>query len=316
MFNRWRERFQNQIPAQTKIVLGVRDVYVFPSRFGLIYMATCLVLLLLAINYANSLIYIICFWLTSLFLLVIFVTWQNLVGLHLHSSTCPAIFVGEKANFTIILESQKRAYQAIYLQTKQSFDCVDCNAKSNVDAHLSLTAVERGELQLPRFRLSTTYPLGLISAWTYLDLNQSTLCYPKPIACPWPSTHGNLHSDDSDFEQAQQFKMGVDHYEGLQAYQPSDNINRIHWGAYAKGHGLFIKQFSQAANADTWIDFQIFPGDLETRLSHMCYWVLRLHEQGIPYGLRLGNLDLKPQHAIAHMNACLQALAQYEGYAP
>ncbi len=308
----WQEKLRHSIEPQTSLTLQLKQVYVLPTRFGCVFLLFCLATLLLAINYANSLVYIIVFWLASMFCVAIFKTWHNLVGIHLQGNAPAPIFVDDEASFPIVLESYKRSYHAIAVSLDTQTIYLDCPKKSNIQGHLFAYADERGILSLPRFKISTTYPLGLIQAWSYIDLDQHIICYPKPLECPFP-IGTQVASEDTDNSDHSTNQAGVDIYEGLKSYQVGDNISRIHWPAFAKGQGLYIKQFNQAASADFWIDYFDFSGHLEDRLSKMCYWVLQLHDAQKPFGIRLGTLEIEPNHSASHLNECLKALALFEG---
>ncbi len=308
----WLASLPTPIPPQSSITLQLRQIYIFPSKFGFVFLLFCACLLLLAINYANSLIYIICFWLVSLFLVSIFKTWQNLLGLHLYSSNSHPVFVDEKANFNITIESFSKPYYTISIALDEQEVTLNCEKKSNASGLLSVLATERGMIDLPRIKVFTTYPLGLLNAWTYLDLDQQTLCYPKPRPCPLPDGSIQDQDDDEENDSEQSIKSaGTDNFEGLERYAIGDNINRIHWPAYAKGQGLHIKEFSQSSGRDSWLDYNHFSGSQENRLEKMCYWVLKYHDEHRVFGIKLGSIHIEPSHSENHLHACLEALALF-----
>jgi uncharacterized protein (DUF58 family) len=52
-------------------------------------------------------------------------------------------------------------------------------------------------------------------------------------------------------------------------------------------------------------------GDLETRLSLLCHWVLQFSERQQPFGLRLPGCEIAIDSGEAHRDGCLQALALF-----
>jgi hypothetical protein len=46
----------------------------------------------------------------------------------------------------------------------------------------------------------------------------------------------------------------------------------------------------------------------------MTRWVLEAEQQGLPYSFKLGPLEFAPALGPAHQDACLRALALYEGH--
>jgi uncharacterized protein (DUF58 family) len=158
-----------------------------------------------------------------------------------------------------------------------------------------------------RLLVQTFYPLGLLRAWTWIDLDLSALVYPQPIACARPVGAGEGQPDGN-----YQHKLGSEDFYGFRPYRSGDNPRHVLWRARARGLPLQTKQFSEAQMQTQWLDWEALNGERELRLSNLCYWVLELHRQNTLYGLRipgatlpLGNGDDQQRHA-------LQLLALYE----
>jgi uncharacterized protein (DUF58 family) len=153
----------------------------------------------------------------------------------------------------------------------------------------------------------STYPLGLFYAWSPLRFNVKTLVYPKPSALELPFPE----FPSADADQGASHK-GADDFYGLQEYQTGDSIKHIHWKAFAKGQGLFSKQYSGAATTATeiWLNYDHALGyNTEERLSQLCRWVIDAEWTEIRYGLVLPHLKLMPDHGLTHYHQCLEALA-------
>jgi uncharacterized protein (DUF58 family) len=152
----------------------------------------------------------------------------------------------------------------------------------------------------------STYPLGLFYAWSPLRFNSQALVYPKPssLELPFPD------APSGDAEQGLSHK-GVDDFYGLQAYQMGDSIKHIHWKAYAKGQGLYSKQYSGANKAaEVWLHYEDTPGhNTEQRLSQLCRWVIDAERADMRYGLVLPTIKLPPDRGATHYRQCLEALA-------
>ncbi len=76
-----------------------KRVYIFPTRYGLIFSVNLLVMLIGAINYNNSLAYSLTFLLGGLFLIAMIHTYSNLRGLIISASPADAVFAGQIAVF-------------------------------------------------------------------------------------------------------------------------------------------------------------------------------------------------------------------------
>ena len=97
-FKRWLNR---RIPPQQSITLNQRSIFIFPTRTGFVFSVLLLALLLAAINYENSLIFGLAFWLGSVFFVTIFHTFRNLSGISFELQKTGTGFVGEDIEFSI-----------------------------------------------------------------------------------------------------------------------------------------------------------------------------------------------------------------------
>ncbi|WP_077929315.1 DUF58 domain-containing protein [Wohlfahrtiimonas populi] len=307
----FKERINQRIPRSSRVTLNRKQIFIFPTKFGFIYIGMCFVLFIMAMNFENSLVYIMLFWLISIFVSTMILTWRNLDQLHLRNAGSQPIFASDEATFGITIESLGKAHHSLWLSTKDSNNFVDCAAKASNTTYLFVPETQRGRVRLPRFTVETTYPLGIFRAWSYVDLDQTTLCYPRPLASEL-QYHSPADNEDSDYlENSASKKRGVDNFDELKSYEAGDAISRIDWKAYAKGNGLLVKTFTEQASKEIWLNEHDFTGDLETRLSQMCYWVLELSKNNQRFGIVLGNESIGPDSTDIHTKKCLEALALY-----
>lgn len=307
---RWRRWQARRLPAAPRIELDQRRIFIVPSRSGTGFIVVLLLIFLAAINYQNSLAYALVFLLGSVFVVAILHTYRNLSGLLVSGNGASSVFVGEQARFGLRLESGGKEHQAIGVgwnaQQLQRSDV----APDHVQAlELSLPTERRGWLPAPRMRVETSFPLGVLTAWTWVDLGQRVLVYPQPLQGEVP----NLHSESADIEdQAQRLHgQGVDDFQGLKQYQPGDSWRRMHWKAYSRGEGLLVKDFADLRGQELCLDFVALGGDVEQRLSRLCYWVLALSREQRPFALQLPGNRLDTDSGDAHREACLRALALF-----
>ncbi|WP_322977914.1 DUF58 domain-containing protein [Pseudomonas sp. C11] len=305
----WRRWLARRIPAAASVRLDQRRIFILPSGVGAAFGLVLLLMLVAAINYQNSLAYGLTFLLAAIFVVAILHTYRNLAGLVLKAGGGTAVFSGEQAIFRVRLESLGREHQAVALGWPPTpLRQVDVAAKGLTEVELSLASERRGWLQPPRLRVESRFPLGLLVAWSWVDLDQAVLVYPQPLAGELPLAAG-AGEDEEDGVQAR--GQGADDFQGLRGYQPGDSKRRLAWKAYSRGHGLQVKDFAMLAGRDLWLDFDSLAGDVETRLSRLCHWVLQLAERQQPFGLRLPGLTLEPDQGDGHREACLRALALF-----
>ncbi|KIQ00805.1 MULTISPECIES: DUF58 domain-containing protein [Pseudomonas] len=305
---RWSRWLDKRIPAAASIQLSQRRIFILPTRVGVAFLFALLVMLLAAINYQSSLAYALTFLLGSVFVVTILHTYRNLAGLVLHGGGAGAVFAGEQARLRVRLESRGRVHEAVALgwppaDTLQQ----DVAAGGATECELSLPTQRRGWLHPGRLRVESRFPLGMLVAWSLIDLDQAVLVYPRPLEGELPLAAGG--SEDDQEQGHLSMGQGSDDFQGLRTYQPGDSRKRLHWKAYSRGQGLLVKDFAAQSGRDLLLDFDVLSGDLESRLSLLCHWVLVLSERQQPFALHLPGSLFAADIGERHREQCLRALA-------
>jgi uncharacterized protein (DUF58 family) len=307
---RWQRWLARRIPAAASVRLDQRRIFIVPTGVGAAFALALLLMLLAAINYQNSLAYGLTFLLGALFVVAILHTYRNLAGLILKAGGAGAVFVGEQGRFRVRLESSERAHQAIALGwPPATLRTLDVPAQGASECELTLPALQRGWLRPGRLRVESRFPLGLLVAWSWVDLDQALLVYPRPLAGELPLAAGADAEADEQGARAQ--GRGAEDFQGLKSYQPGDSKRRLHWKAYSRGQGLLVKDFAALSGREPWLDFEALAGDVELRLSLLCHWVLHLSERQQPFALSLPGRVVQPNTGERHREDCLRALALF-----
>jgi uncharacterized protein (DUF58 family) len=302
-------------PEPVPVVLTQRRVYVLPTRAGLLYAVSLVVMLIGAINYNLSLGYALVFLLAGLGVTTILHTFRNLAGISLTVGACTPVFAGETARFPLVLhnpDNRPRRLLHLFLPD-QPATTIDVPAAGNARALLALPAQRRGWLTMPRATLETVWPLGLVRTWSYTAPVLACLVYPRPATAVPPAPTfagmegGRLPGDAGDEDFA-----------GLRRHQASDPPHHVAWKTAARQGpqaALQTKQFAGTAAQALWFDWATLPPgmDVETRLSVLARWVLDAEEAGLSWGLRLPGHEIPQAHGPDHTHACLKALALHEG---
>jgi len=298
-------------PERGTVELVHRRVYIVPTRLGLFFGGTLLVLLVGSINYALSLGFALTFLLAGLGLAGMVHTARNLARIAVTAGRAEPVFAGESAQFRLYLDGRaafdRPAILARHVASGSQL-VVDIPPQSTAEAVLAVPAPKRGRVALGRVMLETRFPLGLFRAWSYLEPEARCVVYPRPERSPLPpfsgeAAAGALHTQTP----------GSDDFAGLRGYQRSDSPRHIAWKAVARSEDLLTKQFAGEAAAELWLDARLLPAGLglEQRLSRLAGWVLAAERAGAHYGLRLPGVEIAPSRGDAHQAACLQALALY-----
>lgn len=298
-----------RIPPGPGVRLNQRRIFIMPTAVGMSFLVALLLMLLAAINYENSLAYALTFLLGSVFVVAILHTWRNLAGLELQAGPAEAVFLGEQACLRVRLESRGRLYQAVSVGwPKSGLQLVDVPAAGTCELQLSLPTERRGWLRPGRLRVESRFPLGILVAWSWVDLQLAALVYPRPLAGDLPRAVG-LDEESGEGSRAQ--GSGIDDYQGLRPWQPGDSRKRLHWKAYSRGQGLLVKDFTALSGEDPLLDFDELAGDIESRLSLLCHWVVELSSRQQPFALRVGETTIEAAVGVEHRNRCLRVLALF-----
>jgi len=267
-----------------------------------------LLLLLGAINYQNSLVYGVAFLLGSLFLITILHTFRNLSGLTLELLDARPGFVGEDIEFNLRIErGTAKARHGIQIGWPDAIKrWVEMQESNVVSVKLFCSGTQRGWFDPGRLLVETRYPLGLLRAWTWVDLNARALVYPQPLFTPLPELVKGQR-DDGELVDMQ----GSDDFTALRDYQPGDPVKHILWRRYARSDDLVLKEYSGFVEPRAWFDYEVAGGDVESRLSVLTGWVLTAQKRGQEFGLKLPGFVLEPGVGQAHGSRALEALALF-----
>ena len=292
------------------VQLHYRRIYILPTRNSVLFGLVLLVMLLSAINYSNSMGFMLTFLLGSLFVLAMLQAHNNLLGLHVSCLGAPPVFAGQTARLALLLDNPgRRPRSDIHISNDDGehtlVDSID--ARQQARAELKLATRRRGRHAVGRLRLASGYPLGLTRAWCWWRPDCHYLVYPAPEShAPPPRLAGGQGASGPRGGEGEDFA-------GLRDYRPGDPLSRLHWRRLSTDGMPHVKTFAgQAERGDmlTWDSVRSLR-DTEARLSRLCAWVLDCDARGIRYGLELPGTRILPDQGPAQRQRCLEALALY-----
>ncbi len=312
------QRLIDRIPGRSRPRAGDyrltrRNVYMLPTRAGLLFAAVVLTMLVTAINYQLSLGYALTFLVASIAIVGMLHTFRNLATLTLRAGRADPVFAGQIAEFTLIarnetkLERYALSLNATGMAQPEFFDIA---AEAEHFVAIALPARQRGWMQVPRLTLATTFPIGIWRAWARWHPALRVLVYPQPEtpAAPLParvatsgegSARGRGHEDIA----------------ALRPYAAGDSPRLIAWKAMARtaSDDLITKQFDGGDLGELLLDWSMLPSsmDPEARLSRLTRWVIDADSAGVRYALALPGVQVPTDLGPAHRARCLEALATW-----
>jgi uncharacterized protein (DUF58 family) len=313
-----RKWLDKRIPAANEFQLNHRSIFIFPAKFGGLFLALCALLFLLGTNYQNNLMLLLCYFLLALFLVNLLASYTNFANLTVKLGRIPEVYAGDEVHLPLwinadtIKDSGLHGIVNISLIGEKVSHWFECGTLTN-PLMLDYPSQNRGWHKLPRITFSSYYPLGLYKCWTHLAFSREILVYPKPIPCALNVQEVNSEQDSTkQRETTLNRAQNHDDFSHLKRYQIGDPLRHVAWKQLAKGRGMFTKQFAGVEQIDVWL---ILPKHASTpveyTLSTLCFQVLELSRSGSTFGLDLGSIKLAPNSGESHRIACLQALALY-----
>jgi len=306
------KRFTQGEPSQQRQVeLNHRRIFILPNKAGISLALVILLMLIASINYNNSLGFIFTFLLAAAAQTSAFYTYKNLSGLLISPAQSGPCFVGGQffLNINIAEKNHRPRWQlAINYLDKQQVSNLAANEKTTLS--LPITVNQRGWYTLQTITFNTSFPFGIVNAWSPLIFDNPVLVYPQAIDS---GISFQLKAKDQTHNGISSNELGTDDFSGLKPYQTGQSYRHINWKALAAEKGLYNNEFSAEQSTDVYLDWESCNGlDPESKISQLCYWVLNCEKDGLSYGLRLPNVELLPSKGANHQALCLKQLALYE----
>ncbi|MES2500442.1 MAG: DUF58 domain-containing protein [Pseudomonadota bacterium] len=303
----WQQWFRVSKTTLNIATLHPRQIYILPTRWGILYGVMLIALLIGSINYALSLGFYITFLLAALGNIAMLHTWRNLLHLQVSVIKVSPVFAGDFAEVTLQISDLKNrpryAVCACFSQDKTVTQNIAVNEAQVFSVPVSTQ--KRGLHALPRITLNTQFPLNLLHAWAVVENPFQVLVYPKASDFISPKTL----SSDVSAQTGNQLNKGDEDFNGHKNYQFGDSPSRIDWKASSRSIGMFTKLYSGTVSSTLWLDWDLTEGDYEARISQLTRWVIEAHAAQQNYGLKLPSITLQPSHSESHYHQALTALA-------
>lgn len=309
---RW---FAKRAPKSDSATLNLRNVYIFFSREGALFAILLVITFIAGINYGNNLVLGLFFYLVSVWLISFHVTFAHISGLKVDLLDVTTAEVGSAVWVTLQVRNESRQPRR---QLSFSFEQAKGNKKNrrkrdarsqnqlNLNGEtkvllprlkdeqiirLPVMTNKRGQLELPRLRISSVYPLGIMRAWSYVYFARSAWVYPKPLAFDWQAQYMTASVDDLPVgAHYSQHTQGQDDFERLDNYIEGESLARVSWAHVARGQGMLTKHFADPIGVEQVLDYADMPAaHHEQKLAQLAHGAITLGKLGVPFQMQLSN---------------------------
>ena len=309
---RWRAWWDGKRLPRESQTLTQRNIYIVPSRAGLLFCVVLMLLLVVSINYQLSLGFALTFLLAGSAAASIQMTHGSLRGLTLHLKPLVPAFDGEAAVLEVVVTNPGAARLGLGFGLDLGARPIplayaEIPEQGQASVHLSWLAPHRGLHALPVVRVESRYPFGLFRAWTIWRPAGQQWIYPRPESPtpPWPLAE----AAQGDDRPAARSGAGTE-FEGVRAYRRGDTLRQVVWKKAARTGELISRETAGAVQRELLLQWQQAQGlDTEARLSRLAAWVVAADAAGHSWGLSVPGTELAPDNGSAHRHAALRALA-------
>ncbi len=309
------EKFRRSMVRQNRI-------YIIPSGQGLLFLAAVVVLILTAATYNNNLIFILGFFMFSVFVVSMLQTHYNIKGVRLNFASAEETFAGDPLTVHVEL-SQKRAKWKRQLRIRTASKKIPTITQRREDllptdssriCSFDIKVEQRGLHRLPDVILETYFPLGLFRAWKVFRFDQILVVYPKPdvskILVP-----GNFESGQEDLglRTSPEGDFGE-----LKNYLKGESYRQIAWKHYARTGDLYSKVHwgdEHKHYVIPWLVRGRNPQEIESSLKVISGWIKTALSENATFEMETPNLKIDPGRGLDQARICWRQLAEYKGAA-
>jgi uncharacterized protein (DUF58 family) len=292
-----RHKKQEQLP----VILHRRRIYIVPTSFGAAFTALLMVMLTGSLNYSNNAALLLTCVLGASTSISMLIAFRTLNGLRIHGLRAGYATAGNPIDVTFDFQAT-RLRQAVRLDVADITHAFDVEGRTDIT--VSLPTEYRGWQAMPRFRIWTTWPLGLFRAWSWSNPEYAVLVWPRP------ELSGPAPAQPVEDNRRQRLHRGED-LAALRDYRSGDSMRHVAWKASARHDMLLVKDYEQPEARREWrLDWRDLRGlDNESRISRIARWLGEAQTQGRQYSLWLPTEVIAIGSGSAHYARCMTALA-------
>ena len=262
--------------------LSQKDILIFIYQQGYLYLVLILLTFIAGVNYANNLILGFCFLVSAILCISFYLTFKQLHGLKLEVSVNEVGQAGHQLDLQLHFQQVQRQPRYLWVKTGQHLEKIFISELKQ-SMTLSFFTDKRGQFDYPTIQMYSVYPFGLVRAWTYFYLKETSWVAPRAAfyAAENKQHRQNLEPDMDEFHELRNFKAG-------------DSLQAVSWKQAARGQGLYIKVFEQHdEQLNIEIHYQHMPStEHEEKLSLMMGLIEQCEQIHCAYAVFLPQAEL------------------------
>lgn len=306
----WQSSLNRKLPPEDATRFSWRNIFIFPTVFGGLWLGLVLVLWLTGINYQNGLILGLSFLLFALWWAALHQTHTQLSGLQLQWLANEPGQALKMQRVLLRLQSPK-THLGLNLEWEQDHQHLHLQSGQVLTLAMHLSLPRRGRHPLPRLKISTEQPYGLFRAWTLPQLAQPILVWPQALERPAVRQGSPGAASSAVMRPTHE----PEQLAGLMQAQPSEHRQRILWPRYLRTGQLLVRHYEEGRDQGRTLSWQDYPHLApELRLSALCADVIHCWQQQQAFGLAIPGLSLPIAQGQQHAHRALEALAVYESH--
>lgn len=271
-------------------------------------------LLVMAIGYANNLLYFFVFFLISMALTGMWMTNKNVDLFQIEQLQAECFFAQEENKIGVLVANRKTQLPLWDIEVRVGPRSKDIEpyvvdeVQFEKKIYLSWKPEQRGYYRIPRLVIESRFPFRMLRAWKYYDEKAEFYIFPlRQGVKQIPKLGGSPSEQEAEVQQA--------HDEGLfrdfREYQKSDPPQRIDWKRSLKHQKHLVKNFETSSDHKVLLDWSMsqFAGSFEERISQMAFWIDHCHQKNEVYNLKIKDFETGYGSQMSHYKICMQKLA-------
>ncbi|MBJ9984903.1 DUF58 domain-containing protein [Acinetobacter sp. S40] len=300
MLSGFQDWFAKRFRVDQFKTLKQSEILVFIYQQGFLYLALIVITFIAGINYANNLILGFCFLISAVLCMSFYLTFKQLHQLNIEVIYSEVGQVGHPLILKLHCKQKKPTARFIKIKIEAQEHVVLIDQISQ-EIELLFSPIHRGKFEFPAIQIFSTYPFGLVRAWTYLYLQREIWVAPQSL--------------DLELEYKQQYQLNqhdLEEFRELRNFREGDSFQAISWKQVARGQGLFVKMFENESDQHQFeIDYHQIPCQgHEQKLSWMMALIELCEQRQIFYSLHLPTQQLEHGAGENHAIEARKLLAQ------